>query len=163
MSDRVGEGTGDCTDAARRRLARAQAELLAALVADGPAPAGFDRDRLRVQARALAAKRASVVARIAPELPRLLGDRYRPAYLAYARGRPLADGYRPDAMRFVAHLLETDHSLSRSERRRLRRWYRARSGEAPRGWGLAGLRALLARPLRPLRAPREEAAPRAAG
>lgn len=48
---------------AREDLARAQAELLAALVADGPAPAGFDPVRLRVQSRALAAKRRSTAAR----------------------------------------------------------------------------------------------------
>jgi hypothetical protein len=133
----TGTDTGG-TDAARRRLAAAQAALLGALVADGPVPEGFDPERLRVQSRALIAKRASVVAGIAPELPRVLGERYRPAFAAYARGRPLTGGYRPDALRFVAHLLDSDPSLSRTTRRRLRRWYRERSGEAPRGWGLAG-------------------------
>lgn len=157
MSDTAADTSPDVTDehgtdAARRRLAGAQSALLAALVAGGPVPAGFDRDRLRVQSRALIAKRASVVAGIAPELPSVLGDRYRPAYFSYARDRPMTGGYRPDAMHFVAHLLENDRSLSRAERRRLRRWYRARSGEAPRGWGLAGPGAFLARPLHSLRA-----------
>ncbi|GAA3653119.1 hypothetical protein GCM10023079_47820 [Streptomyces chitinivorans] len=140
-----GTDTGSGTDAARRRLAAAQTALLGALVADGPAPAGFDPARLEVQRRALVAKRASVIAGIAPELPRILGDRYRPAFAAYARGRPMTDGYRPDAMRFVAHLLESDSTLSRYQRRRLRRWYRERSGRTPRGWGPAGLLRLLHR------------------
>ncbi len=39
------------------------------------APEGFDRGQLRVQSRALVAKRADVVARIAPELPEILGPR----------------------------------------------------------------------------------------
>lgn len=135
------------TDAARRRLAHAQAALLGALVADAPAPEGFDRDRLRVQARALVAKRAAVVAKVAPELPEILGDGYRPAFVSYARGRPLTGGHRLDALRFAEHLLAPGSSLPRPVRRRLRRWHRARSGEAPRGWGLAGR---LLRPLRPL-------------
>ncbi|SEQ45930.1 hypothetical protein SAMN05216481_108130 [Streptomyces radiopugnans] len=130
---------GSGTDAARRRLATVQAALLGALVADGPVPAGFDPERLEIQRRALVAKRASVIAGIAPELPDVLGDQYRPAFAAYARGRPMTGGYRPDAMRFVAHLLDSDPALSRRRRRRLRRWYRERSGQAPRGWGLAGL------------------------
>lgn len=141
--------TGSGTDAARRRLAAAQAALLSALVAGGPTPAGFDPARLEVQRRALVAKRASVIAGIAPELPRILGDRYRPAFAAYARGRPMTDGYRPDAMRFVAHLLESDSTLSRQQRRHLRRWYRERSGRAPRGWGPAGLLPRLLRHTRP--------------
>lgn len=141
----AGADTDTGTDAARRRLAAAQTALLGALVADGPAPAGFDPARLEVQRRALVAKRASVIAGIAPDLPRILGDRYRPAFAAYARGRPMTDGYRPDAMRFVAHLLESDSTLSRHQRRRLRRWYRERSGRAPRGWGPAGLLRLLRR------------------
>ncbi|SFK92879.1 hypothetical protein SAMN05192584_110118 [Streptomyces pini] len=137
------------TDAARRRLAAAQAALLGALVAGGPAPAGFDPARLEVQRRALVAKRAAVIAGIAPELPRILGERYRPAFAAYARGRPMTGGYRPDAMRFVTHLLESDSALTRQQRRRLRRWYRERSGRAPRGWGPAGLLSRLLRRTRP--------------
>src|SRR5690606_25675529 len=75
--------------AARQRLALAQTALLSALVAGTPAPEGFDRVRVGVQARALAAKRADVVAKVAPELPALLGARYRPAFLAYAQAHPM--------------------------------------------------------------------------
>lgn len=136
---RADSHTDTGTDAARRRLAHAQAALLGALVAGSPAPEGFDRERLRVQARALAAKRASVVAKVAPELPEILGERYRPAFLSYAHGRPLTGGHRLDALLFVEHLLDSDASLSASlpeplpedVRRRLRRWHRERSGPVP--------------------------------
>lgn len=123
--------TGTGTDAARQRLAAAQAALLGALVADAPAPEGFDRDRLRVQARALAAKRVSVVAKVAPELPDILGGGFRPAFLSYARGRPMTGGHRLDALRFAEHLLATAPALPRPVRRRLRRWHRERSGPVP--------------------------------
>jgi hypothetical protein len=116
------------TDAARRRLALTQTSLLSALVAGTPVPEGFDRARIRVQSRALAAKRAGVVARVAPELPRILGDGYRPAFLAYAARHPMpADGYRRDALCFAGHLLSTD-TLTAPVRRRLDAWWRERSG-----------------------------------
>ncbi|NEA66689.1 DUF692 domain-containing protein [Streptomyces sp. SID12488] len=123
---------------ARQRLALAQAALLSALVAGTPAPEGFDRVRLGVQSRALGAKRADVVAKIAPELPEILGAGYRPAFLAYAHGHPMSDGYRHDALDFAAHLLlgglpkspETPENAE--SRRRLREWWLDRSGPAPR-------------------------------
>lgn len=67
----------DVEDATRQRLALSQAALLSSLVAGTPVPEGFDRVRLGVQARALAAKRADVVAKVAPELPEILADGYR--------------------------------------------------------------------------------------
>ncbi|MYX99021.1 DUF692 family protein, partial [Streptomyces sp. SID486] len=57
----------------RERLGVAQAAVLSSLVAGTPVPEGFDRVRMGVQARALAAKRAGVVAKVAPELPVILG------------------------------------------------------------------------------------------
>ncbi|EDY61471.2 conserved hypothetical protein, partial [Streptomyces sviceus ATCC 29083] len=81
------------TESARQRVALAQTALLSALVAGTPVPEGFDRVRLGVQARALAGKRADVVAKVAPELPVILGAGYRPAFLAYAQGAPMTDGY----------------------------------------------------------------------
>lgn len=117
--------------AARERLALRQASLLSALVAGAPAPEGFDRARLRVQARALAAKRADVVAKIAPELPRILGSRFREEYLAYAAGHPLSGGYRQDALAFARHLLDAGQPAGPVERRELRRWWRQRSGHRP--------------------------------
>ncbi|MFI5975227.1 DUF692 domain-containing protein [Streptomyces sp. NPDC051452] len=119
-------------EAARERLGVAQAAVLSALMAGTPVPEGFDRVRMGVQARALAAKRADVVARVAPELPVILGAEYRPAFLAYARQRPMAGGYRRDALDFAEHLLGKD----RPERREaLREWWLDRAGPAPRSSG----------------------------
>ncbi|MFJ2114277.1 DUF692 domain-containing protein, partial [Streptomyces sp. NPDC087850] len=70
---RPDDGPPRSTGTARERLALSQAALLSALVAGGPVPEGFDPRRLRTQSRALTAKRAGVVAKVAPELPGILG------------------------------------------------------------------------------------------
>ncbi|WP_055549568.1 DUF692 domain-containing protein [Streptomyces sp. NBRC 110028] len=119
------------TGAARERLARAQTALLSSLVAGAPAPEGFDRQRLGVQSRALTAKRAGVVAKVAPELPEILGDGYRRAFERYADGRPMTGGYRRDAMAFVERLLAADEVRDTATRRRLTLWWQERSGPAP--------------------------------
>lgn len=121
-------------DAVRQRLGLAQAALLSALVAGTPVPEGFDRVRLGVQARALAGKRADVVGKVAPELPVILGARYRPAFLAYAQDRPMTGGYRRDALDFVAHVLRTAPTEGENPgvRRELREWWLERSGPVPR-------------------------------
>ncbi|MFB6673582.1 DUF692 domain-containing protein [Streptomyces sp. NPDC056390] len=120
------------TDPARQRLALAQAALLSALVAGTPAPEGFDRVRLKVQSRALCAKRADVVAKVAPELPEILGPAaYRPAFLSYARCRPMTGGYRRDALDFAEHLLDSGGPGDAGARRELERWWRERSGPTP--------------------------------
>ncbi|MEU7417668.1 DUF692 domain-containing protein [Streptomyces antibioticus] len=119
-------------DATRQRLGLAQAALLSALVAGTPAPEGFDRVRLGVQARSLAAKRADVVAKVAPELPEILGTGYRPAFLAYAQGHPMRGGYRQDALDFAEHVLLGGNPAEGRSRRELRRWWLDRSGPAPR-------------------------------
>jgi uncharacterized protein (UPF0276 family) len=118
------------TGAARQRLALGQAALLSALVAGTPVPEGFDRVRLGVQARALAAKRADVVARVAPELPEILADGYRPAFLAYAGRHPMTGGYRRDALDFAERLLLAGLTED-AQTRRLRDWWLERSGPAP--------------------------------
>ncbi|MFE7469359.1 DUF692 domain-containing protein [Streptomyces sp. NPDC057499] len=118
-------------EAARDRLAAAQHGLLSALVARGPAPEGFDRDRLRVQSRALAAKRAGVVAKVAPELPEILGTGYRTAFLAYAATRPMSAGYRRDALDFAESLLLADRPADAAARRRLTHWWQDRAGARP--------------------------------
>ncbi|MEV0125540.1 DUF692 domain-containing protein [Streptomyces sp. NPDC050703] len=117
--------------AARQRTALAQAALLSALVAGTPAPEGFDHARLRVQSQALAAKRADVVAKVAPELPEILGTAYRAAFLGYARARPMTGGYRHDALGFAEHLLLAGRPASPDARQRLSDWWRERSGPAP--------------------------------
>lgn len=116
---------------ARQRLALAQTALLSALVAGTPAPEGFDRERIGVQARALAVKRAGVVGKVAPELPEILGGRFRSAFLSYARRRPMRGGYRQDALDFAEHLLE-DGELTGRAQVALRDWWLDRSGPAPR-------------------------------
>ncbi|WP_046779512.1 DUF692 domain-containing protein [Streptomyces yangpuensis] len=120
-------------EAARTRVGLAQAALLSVLVAGTPVPEGFDRARIRVQVRALAAKRADVVAKVAPELPGILGGRapYREAFLAYAKGRPMTAGYRRDALDFAEHLLIQDLPADPAARRRLTAWWRERAGARP--------------------------------
>ncbi|GGX97296.1 hypothetical protein GCM10010324_49250 [Streptomyces hiroshimensis] len=119
------------SDAARRRLAHAQHALLCALVADAPPPHGFDPQRLRAQQQALLGKRADVVAKIAPELPEILGADFRPLFLAHARGRPMNDGYRQDALDFAEALLQADGMLTDPGRReRLAAWTAGRRARA---------------------------------
>ncbi|MBK3579735.1 endonuclease, partial [Streptomyces sp. MBT65] len=117
---------------ARQRLALAQTALLSALVAGTPVPDGFDRVRVGVQGRALGVKRADVVAKVAPELPVILGESYRSAFLAYAHTHPMSGGYRRDALDFVGQLLLSGGPEDRAARRELREWWLERSGPAPR-------------------------------
>ncbi|MER7110774.1 DUF692 domain-containing protein [Streptomyces sp. NPDC000229] len=117
----------------RERVGIAQAALLSALVAGTPAPEGFDHARLRVQSRALAGKRAGVVAKVAPELPEILGGGYRAAFLAYAASRPMRGGYRRDALDFAEHLLIAGRPEDPAARERLTTWWRERAGARPPG------------------------------
>jgi hypothetical protein len=93
------------TATAGDRLAAAEEQLLAALVAGDPVPPGFDAVRIRVQADALVAKRREVVARLRPDLVRAVGRAFRPCFDAYARAhpRPVA-GARADAEAFARAL-----------------------------------------------------------
>lgn len=117
---------------ARQRLALAETTLLSALVAGTPVPDGFDRIRLGVQARALGVKRADVVAKVAPELPEILGESYRTAFLAYAHSHPMTGGYRRDALDFAGQLLLSGGPEDADARRELREWWLERSGPVPR-------------------------------
>ncbi|MDF6045597.1 DUF692 domain-containing protein [Streptomyces sp. JH14] len=119
------------TEDARDRAAVAQTALLSALVAGTPAPEGFDHRRLAVQSRALAAKRADVVAKVAPELPGILGDGYRKAFLAYARTHPMSAGYRRDALDFTEQLLISGRPADDAARRRLTHWWQDRAAARP--------------------------------
>ncbi|SNX64656.1 hypothetical protein SAMN06272735_6484 [Streptomyces sp. TLI_55] len=120
------------TAPARQRLALAQAALLSALVAGTPVPEGFDRVRLGVQARALAGKRADVVAKVAPELPVILGTGYRAAFLGYAHGHPMTGGYRRDALDFAGYVLGAGAVRDARTLGELREWWLERSGSRPR-------------------------------
>ncbi|MER7762603.1 DUF692 domain-containing protein [Streptomyces sp. NPDC097619] len=119
--------------AVRAGVAVSQAALLSALVAGTPVPEGFDARRIRVQARALAAKRADVIAKVAPELPEILGAGYRDAFLDYATGHPMTGGYRRDALDFAAHLLLAGAPGDPAAHRALTHWWEDRSGPRPPG------------------------------
>ncbi|MEV3933821.1 MULTISPECIES: DUF692 domain-containing protein [unclassified Streptomyces] len=119
------------TPGARDRTAVAETALLSCLVAGTPAPDGFDRRRLGVQSRALAAKRADVVAKVAPELPEILGGGYRKEFLAYARNRPMSAGYRRDALAFAELLLVGGRPADEAARRKLTLWWQERAAPRP--------------------------------
>lgn len=116
---------------ARQRLALAQTALLSALVAGTPVPEGFDRARLGVQSRALTGKRADVVAKVAPELPEILGTAYRAEFASYAQARPMSGGYRRDALDFAERLLLAGQPEDAETRGLLTQWWLERSGPAP--------------------------------
>ncbi|MEV0380713.1 hypothetical protein [Nonomuraea sp. NPDC050643] len=91
----------------RRRLAEAQGRVVAALVAGGEVPEGFDPERMRAQASSLVAKRRAIVARIRPDTAAAAGADLAAEFAAYARARaaPPPD-YRTDAADFAAWLRE---------------------------------------------------------
>ena len=78
-------------------LASRQAALVAALVAGGPVPPGFDERLVGVAEQALRRKRAAQVAAVWPHLAASLGDRWIDRFTRWARGRPtrgaLRDGW----------------------------------------------------------------------
>lgn len=89
----------------REDLARRQADLLAALVADGPAPAGIDPERVAFEAAALRAKRRRVLARLLPaDVHAALGDDLAPRLDAWIAAHPRGSGtsMRADADAFAA-------------------------------------------------------------
>lgn len=106
---------------ARERLAAEQAALLRALLAGGPAPAGFDEHALGVETDALLAKRRRVVAQLVPEVAGDLDERYRPLFDEYARANPRTVGSRAreDAAAFTEWLIAGGHVTEPK-----RRWWR---------------------------------------
>lgn len=99
------------TEPQREQLAIAQAELLRALLADGPVPPGFDPERLRVEAEALLSKRRRVVAMLEPEACADLGDRFVRLFNEYGRAHPRQVGTRAraDAAAFVEWSRQQGH------------------------------------------------------
>lgn len=91
----------------REALAREQARLLRALLAEGPPPEGFDPAALRVEAAALLAKRRRVVAQLDPETAAELESGYAPLFDEYARENPrrVDSRARDDAVAFRAWLV----------------------------------------------------------
>jgi hypothetical protein len=93
----------------RERLAAEQAALVRALVDGGPVPAGFDQERVRATAAALARKRAREVARAWPALAAELGDDFTARFLADAARRPppAKGGALADGLAFAGALART--------------------------------------------------------
>jgi hypothetical protein len=91
---------------APERLAAEQAALVRALVAGGRVPEGFDPDRVRATATALARKRARQVARAWPVLAAELGEGFTDRFVAFAAGRPppAAGGALADGLAFARAL-----------------------------------------------------------
>ncbi|WP_439655828.1 hypothetical protein ACSHWB_25680 [Lentzea sp. HUAS TT2] len=108
---------------ARERLATQQAELLNALLANGPAPAGFDEQRLVVERRALLSKRRGIVRMLGPAVADELGDRFRPLFDAYAVEHPRRAGSRAreDAVAF-AEWCRASGELSAERKTRWKFW-----------------------------------------
>jgi len=102
----------------REELAERQAALLAALVADGPAPAGIDASRVALEAGALRAKRRRTLVRLLPvEVHERLGDTITPRLDAWILANPRGTGtsMHADADAFVASL-RTEGVLPRRRR-----------------------------------------------
>ncbi|GAA5169846.1 MULTISPECIES: hypothetical protein [Amycolatopsis] len=89
-----------------------------ALLTGAPPPEGFDEERLRVESAALRAKRGRVVAKLAPDECRRLGERFPDLFAEYARAHPRTEGVRAreDARAFVAWARRQGHLR--------RRWWR---------------------------------------
>jgi hypothetical protein len=75
-------------------LAARQAELVAALVAGAPTPAGFDETRIAATRRALLRKRAGEAARAWPLLAAALGAGWSDAFAADRTGTEPTGGLR---------------------------------------------------------------------
>ncbi|SDZ11096.1 hypothetical protein SAMN05444365_105369 [Micromonospora pattaloongensis] len=75
-------------------LAARQAELVAALVAGAPIPAGFDQRLVGAARAALLRKRAGEVARHWPLLAAAFGPRWPATFARWAAGRPTQGGLR---------------------------------------------------------------------
>ncbi|MFC5830454.1 hypothetical protein [Nonomuraea insulae] len=113
-------------EGARAELAEAQGRVVAALVAGAEVPEGFDRERMRVQAASLVAKRRGIVARIHPDAAAAAGPDLAAEFAAYARARATPPpNYRTDAADFAAWLRERGRMPDDPPPRR--RWW-SRSG-----------------------------------
>lgn len=103
---------------ARDDLAARQLALVRALLADGPVPAGFDADRIGVEAAALRSKRRAVATRLRPDLADQLAGRFAPLFDAWSAGHPKrADlTFRADLERFESWLRAEGHLEARRRR-----------------------------------------------
>ncbi|MHC1562287.1 hypothetical protein ACR9E3_25260 [Actinomycetospora sp. C-140] len=105
----------------REGLAARQAALLAALVADGPAPPGFDPARLALEADALRAKRRRLLLRLLPgEIHEQLGGDLVGRVDGWVRthARRTGTSLHDEATAFVDLLRAADLVAPASRRRR---------------------------------------------
>jgi hypothetical protein len=122
-------------------LATRQAELVAALVAGGPLPAGFDAVRVGAARRALLRKRAAEAAKAWPLLAAALGADWVPVFVADRAGTAPVGGLRDGWD--VARALDARGELPAAARSELvdrDRALRYDGRGAPRPRPLAGLR-----------------------
>jgi hypothetical protein len=87
----------------RAALARRQADLVAALVAGGAVPDGFDEARVRATTDALLRKRASEVGARWPTLRAQFGPEWSTEFATWAKGRPPRGSWR-DGWDYARHL-----------------------------------------------------------
>jgi hypothetical protein len=95
------------SQAARERLAEAQAALVRALARGASVPAGFDAERVQAAAGTLISKRRRWVERTWPQLAAALGDSFRSRFEEWARENPMeveANGF-VDGRKFAQALL----------------------------------------------------------
>src|SRR5262245_53443620 len=90
----------------RASLARRQADLVAALVAGGTPPPGFDPVRVHATADALLRKRAGEVGTRWPALRAQFGPEWTAEFVHWARNRPPRGSLR-DGWDFARHLAAT--------------------------------------------------------
>jgi hypothetical protein len=129
-------------------LADQQAELVAALVAGGPLPAGFDSARVGAAREALLRKRCGEVAAVWPVLAASLGPQWTVVFTSWAGDRPpggsLRDGWD------LARQLATEGRLPEAagdELRARQAYWRYDGTRPPRRRRLARLAHRLRRPL----------------
>ncbi|WP_037303812.1 hypothetical protein [Amycolatopsis orientalis] len=108
----------------RERLAGQQAELLRALLAGGDAPAGFDADRLRIEANVLRNKQSRLAAYLRPDLAEALGDRFAALFREYATAHPKTDAIRARAYADAFGTWLVERGEVPKPKGRLARWLR---------------------------------------
>ncbi|MBA9006640.1 hypothetical protein [Thermomonospora cellulosilytica] len=121
----------------REELAAAQEALVAALVAGGPVPPGFDPALVGAASRALLRKRAGEVARTWPALAASFGPRWAERFARWAEGRPPRGSWR-DGWDFArAHRDTLDPAATRELALAEARWCYDGTGEPrPRRFAL---------------------------
>jgi hypothetical protein len=122
------------SEAARAAYGAQQAELVRAVVADGPVPQSFDLAQVRLLAEALLRKRRRAVERTWPALASSLGWTYQRRFDTYAHAHPLIEVQAvSDGFGFLAWLDSTElDGGARTELLAMRARYTTRDGRIRR-------------------------------